>query len=727
MNKSLYNILFAFVIMICHTSFSYANDEGGSNFDAQLYVTTNTLTAGENNQNIGIALRNSVDVTAIQFDITLPLDLEVEEFPNTDGETIPNIKLTTRKSSSHTINCNYRGDGRYTIVVLSMENESLVGNDGDVITINVNVPLTMNNNEDVALSNIHIVTLINGAQNIRIDQPDNSYNIHIKNEGGINTPEGSNIITAEILALHAGETGILNINMTNEDDICSFQFNIKLPDGISIVKENNEEGENVESIKLTERKQSTHNLSFKETKDSGYFLIAYSLSNSTFRNNDGAIVSMKVKSDTNMADGKYGIVISNVLMVTPVEKKFEQEDHSCVLTIKSLEDDIDDDDAPKLATFDFTDPENLNPAIEPGEEEDDYVNIASKTFSDEHIELVLDKGTRTQSYGSRIYTNQGYTYNIRVYSGATMEFTVASGNSSSITSITFEGAGVDALTPSVGTYVDGVWTGSAQSVTFTATGTNNIDMVTVEYLYDDAIILADTEIFANDEEQEDVTIKYRRNFTDTNWQPLFIPFAPSYEDWSENFDIARLNAFYEYNEQGESKKKIEFIIIDDNDAVLLPNHPYLIRAKEVGQKTIKSEHATLYTSDANQFDDLSCSTVETYFEIKGTYSNEESILGKYYVSNGKFWLDERGYNSLPYRWFISSQSKGAQYNHASAPAKARSIEISVLGSEEITGIKDVNATPVVNVGVKHSLDGRIINGEPAKGTIYIMNGHKYVK
>lgn len=121
--------------------------------------------------------------------------------------------------------------------------------------------------------------------------------------------------------------------MNNEDEICSFQFNIKLPDGINIIKEYNEDDEYVESINLTNRKKSSHELSFKQTKDGGYFLIAYSLSNSTFRNKNGAIVNIKVKANKNMQCGNYGVVISNALMVTPDEKKIEQKDYSGTLSI----------------------------------------------------------------------------------------------------------------------------------------------------------------------------------------------------------------------------------------------------------------------------------------------------------------------------------------------------------------------------------------------------------
>lgn len=318
-----------------------ASEGGDADADAKLYISTNSLVAGGNGQNIGIALSNNIDVTAFQFDITLPKGMTIEDYLNDDDETVPNVQLTTRKKSSHSISCNYRGDNRYTVVVLSMKNQAFGGNDGDIVSIKVNVPLSMSGNQQVSLSNIHIVPLVNGSQGIRIDQPDVTHNINISNEGGGNTPTGVNTITVDPLTLRAGETGVLNINMNNEDDICSFQFNIKLPDGISIIKEYNEDDEYVEAINLTNRKKSSHELSFKETEDGGFFLIAYSLSNSTFRNNSGAIVSIKVKADAGMQDGNYGVVMSNVLMVTPDERKIEQDDHSGTLTITS-EDGIDD-------------------------------------------------------------------------------------------------------------------------------------------------------------------------------------------------------------------------------------------------------------------------------------------------------------------------------------------------------------------------------------------------
>lgn len=315
---------------------SVINQSESGDVNAVLKLGTSSLKAGSN-QTISVALENNIDVTAFQFDIMLPNGITVNNYVNDDDETMPNIQLTSRKASSHSISCNKREDGRYTIVVLSMKNQAIKGTEGDVVAIDINVPITMSGNYDVVLSNIHIVPLVNGSQGIRIDQPDVTTTITIENEGGGDTPIGANTLTVAPLTLNPGEIGTLNIDMTNEKNICSFQFNIKLPEGISVVKEYNEDDEYVEAINLTSRKKSSHELSFKQTADGGYFLIAFSLSNSTFRDNSGSIVSIKVKADDNLAEGNYGVILSNVIMVTPDEEKISQEDYSGHISISSLD------------------------------------------------------------------------------------------------------------------------------------------------------------------------------------------------------------------------------------------------------------------------------------------------------------------------------------------------------------------------------------------------------
>ncbi len=317
-----------------------ANQSEDGDVNAVLKLGTSSLKAGSN-QTISVSLENNIEVTAFQFDIMLPNGISVNNYVNEDDESVPNIQLTSRKAGSHSISCNKREDGRYTIVVLSMKNQAFKGTEGDVVTMDVNVPIAMSGNYDVTLSNIHIVPLVNGSQGIRIDQADVTTTITIENEGGGETPIGANTLAIAPLTLNPGEIGVLNIDMTNKESICSFQFNIKLPEGISVVKEYNEDDEYVEAINLTSRKKSSHELTFKQTADGGYFLIAYSLNNASFRDNSGSIVTIKVKAEDDLDEGNYGVILSNAILVTPDEEKITQDDYSGVIVI-SYTDGLDE-------------------------------------------------------------------------------------------------------------------------------------------------------------------------------------------------------------------------------------------------------------------------------------------------------------------------------------------------------------------------------------------------
>ena len=89
-------------------------------------------------------------------------------------------------------------------------------------------------------------------------------------------------------------------------------------------------------------------------------------------------------------------------------------------------------------------------------------------------------------------------------------------------------------------------------------------------------------------------LTYERNFKNTNWQPLYIPFRMSYEDWSDQFEVARwlnMHTIDTDNDGKADKWEMEFILV--KEGTLKENHPYLIRAKEKGEKTISSR--LLYT------------------------------------------------------------------------------------------------------------------------------------
>ena len=310
-----------------------ANASQSDDVVAKLSFATSQLTAG-GNQQIEVALENNIEITSMQFDVVLPEGIALNAITNEDDEQVLDAQLSSRKHSSHTINCAKQEDGSYRIVVISGKNKALNGTNGTVVTLGVSVPLTVNGTINVALTNIHLVPLVNGAPGIRIDPADVTQTITVSNQGGGNEPTAPVAMKVAPLVMQPGETSTLYIDMTNDRNITSFQFKVTLPEGLSVVKEYNEDDEYVEAISLVaERKKSSHDLSFKKTDDGGYFLLAYSATNATFKGNSGHLVSIKVKADENMAEGTYGVVLSGVVMNTPEEEKITQEDYSASITI----------------------------------------------------------------------------------------------------------------------------------------------------------------------------------------------------------------------------------------------------------------------------------------------------------------------------------------------------------------------------------------------------------
>ena len=129
-------------------------------------------------------------------------------------------------------------------------------------------------------------------------------------------------------------------------------------------------------------------------------------------------------------------------------------------------------------TFDFTKPSSLNPVQdEPALGQKKEVSVNKTVFTAGNVSLSFNKGTAGTD--CRIWAGTS-AYDLRTYKGSS--FTI-SATGADITNIVFTGgkASKSQMTANVGEFVGSTWTGSAQSVVFTATGTTNINTITVTY------------------------------------------------------------------------------------------------------------------------------------------------------------------------------------------------------------------------------------------------------
>lgn len=231
------------------------------------------------------------------------------------------------------------------------------------------------------------------------------------------------------------------------------------------------------------------------------------------------------------------------------------------------------------------------------------------------------------------------------------------------------------------------------------------------------ISLTDGEDFSQSEAKECDNIFYTRTFNNTNWQALYVPFEIPYENIKDDFEVAYINDTRQYDRDDDGVKEETVIeAFKITSGTLEANYPYLIRAKEAGEKTITVTDAMLYTTEENSID---CSSVYDKYTFTGTYSRMSSteLAGCYALSGGVWQPIAEGATLGAFRFYLQIESR-----NGNAQA-AQSIKMRVIGEEtdgDATSIDDVESAG--NEQIVYDLAGRRV-AKPTKG-VYIVNGKK---
>ena len=226
-------------------------------------------------------------------------------------------------------------------------------------------------------------------------------------------------------------------------------------------------------------------------------------------------------------------------------------------------------------------------------------------------------------------------------------------------------------------------------------------------------------------------LTYTRTFNSTNWQAWYMPFAMSYEDWKDAFDVARLNDVHQYddNEDGVADRtELEIMFVKSGS--IAANTPYLIRAKETGTKYISLQNVVMQPTEEKQFDVTSWSNRYvfggTYTQIPGSTMVSE---GYYALSGGALQQAQNASASLgAFRWYLQVLDRSAQV--AAAP---KVISVRVVGEEEpTTGIRPLQPMEQQEPADVYDLNGRLVR-KAARSLdnlpqgVYIVNGKKYIR
>lgn len=135
------------------------------------------------------------------------------------------------------------------------------------------------------------------------------------------TTEANYSIGASDILAEVGATTTLYIDMTNSTQITAFQFDLRLPEGITIATDEYGDPE----VYQTKRATNTHIISSDYQTDGSLRVISYSAKSKPFSGNSGDICEIALKFDEKMKDGIYELEFYNIGLVQPDGTEFKLE------------------------------------------------------------------------------------------------------------------------------------------------------------------------------------------------------------------------------------------------------------------------------------------------------------------------------------------------------------------------------------------------------------------
>ena len=139
-------------------------------------------------------------------------------------------------------------------------------------------------------------------------------------------------LTVESVTMSAGETKQISIVLNNPDrKYAAFQFDLVLPDGITIIKNSN--GKLM--VSLVADRIDDHTLNVSEMGDNTYRLLSFSLSNTEFYDTSGALLNITLKADANISSGNKTAMLKSQVFTAKNGTQYKWNDLSFNIQIKA--------------------------------------------------------------------------------------------------------------------------------------------------------------------------------------------------------------------------------------------------------------------------------------------------------------------------------------------------------------------------------------------------------
>ncbi len=130
--------------------------------------------------------------------------------------------------------------------------------------------------------------------------------------------------------VYIGQNAEVSIEMINKDEFCAMQFDLYLPDGIDVAK--NDRGKYI--FELTDR-VSNHSISSNKQSDGAIRVMVVSMTNDAFSGNDGVIINIPLVVSSDITVGEKVIKVANINLTNSSAIASRLADVMAIMTIKN--------------------------------------------------------------------------------------------------------------------------------------------------------------------------------------------------------------------------------------------------------------------------------------------------------------------------------------------------------------------------------------------------------
>ena len=134
------------------------------------------------------------------------------------------------------------------------------------------------------------------------------------------------------ITMAQGETATLSVELTNETTMIAFEFWMQLPEGITIVKD--EEGDY--AVTKNSTRLGKHDLVVALDADGRYHFLCYANPQKNIKNNEGELLSIELQCNDNVEDGIYQAVIQNAIFSDADRVRHNLSDCTFQITVGSV-------------------------------------------------------------------------------------------------------------------------------------------------------------------------------------------------------------------------------------------------------------------------------------------------------------------------------------------------------------------------------------------------------